>query len=140
MEPDSTAFITLSVIGKLLARPNVLTRGQADIPPVHRLTVFFEGADGAAWIIGCELRSEKDIHPLESDDVELLLEARIPLAEGQEPVAIGYLLDGAALTLLDLRDPGWAAGAGSRGKAEIRWRSLPGGEILTSFGGSFQPH
>jgi len=29
MEPDSAAFITLSVIGRLLARPDVLTRGQA---------------------------------------------------------------------------------------------------------------
>jgi hypothetical protein len=140
MEPDSAAFITLSVIGKLLARPDVLTRGQEEIPPVRRLVIYFEGGDGVSQITGCELYGAKETEPLESDDAELLLEARIPLAEGQEPVAIGRLLDGAVLTLLDLRDPGWAAGAGSRRKPEIRWRSLPGGEILTFFGGSFQPH
>jgi hypothetical protein len=95
MEPDSAAFITLSVIGKLLARPDVLTRGQEEIPPVRRLVIYFEGGDGVSQITGCELYGAKETEPLESDDAELLLEARIPLAEGQEPVAISRLLDGA---------------------------------------------
>ena len=140
--PETAAQATISVVGKLLARPDVLTRGQSEIPPVRRLTVFFGGGDGVGWITGCELFAKDRTEPIESDDAETLLETRIPIVEGQEPVAIGRLLDGAVLTLLDLRQSGWSEGEGrgGAGQADICWHCLPGGEILTSLGGSLQPH
>lgn len=119
------ARVMISVVGRLLSRPDVLTRGQWEIPPVRRLTVFIEGGDGVGHITGCELYGADSDQPLESDDAELLLETRIPVAEGREPVAIGRLLDGAVLTLLDIRRTGWSDGEGSGGEAEILFAEQP---------------
>jgi hypothetical protein len=147
INPESAAQIMISVVGKLLGRPEVLTRGQRDIPPVRRVLIFFEGADGIGQITGCDLFAKDSPEPLESDDAETLLETRIPVVEGMDPMPIGRLLDDAVLTLLALRQlggSGWSegagveGGAGSRGQADIRWQSQPNGEILTSVGGSLR--
>ena len=81
----------ISVVGKLLGRPEVLTRSQRDIPPVRRVRVSFEGVDGVGQITGCELFAKDSSAPLESDDAELLLETRIPVVEGMEPMPLGHL-------------------------------------------------
>jgi hypothetical protein len=116
---------------------------QADIPPVRRVLIFFEGADGVGQITGCELYAGDSPEPLESDDAELLLETRIPVVEGIDPMPIGRLLDDAVLTLLalcQLGGSGWSGGGGSEGEADIRWQFQPNGEILTAFGGSLRSH
>ena len=84
--------------------------GRSPLPPVHRLTVFFEGCGGAGQITGSDLFTSDgnggEDQILDSDPVEALLETRIPAGDreskdGGARIAIGLLLDGAILTLLD---------------------------------------
>ena len=148
--PDATeALIVLTVIGYLLSNPKVLTTSAAAsaLPPVHHLTVFFEGCGGAGHITGSDLFTadgdgdggEEQI--LDSDPVEALLETRIPAGdreskEGGARIAIGLLLDGAVLTLLDALHPGWTTDEGSEGQVDIRWHRKPDGGVRTVVGGT----
>ena len=141
--PDATeALIVLTVIGYLLSNPKALDSAASVLPAVHRLTVFFEGCGGAGHITGCDLfTGEGDGEGdqiLDSDPVVALLETRIP-ADGARKngarIAIGLLLDGAVLTLLDALHPGWTTGEGSEGQVDVRWHRKPDGGVRTVVGG-----
>ena len=143
--PDATeALIVLTVIGYLLSNPKALDSAASILPAVHRLTVFFEGCGGAGQITGCELfTGEGDGEGdqiLDSDLVEALLETRIPAVgankDGGAQIALGLLLDGAVLTLLDALHPGWTTGEGSEGQVDVRWHRKPDGGVRTVVGGT----
>ena len=145
-DPETRALTVLSALGAILAEPEALVRFEnpAGLPAVHHLAVFFDGCAGAGQITGTDLFSPEDGELLESDDAEALLESTVPMGghpgalrrDAPTRVALGTLLDGAALALLDTLHPGWPDGEGTSGEIEVRWTPNADGTLRTAIGGT----
>jgi len=128
---EIVALAALSAVGAVLRNPRL---ANLDLPPAMRADVTFEGCAGSGQITGTEIFGPYD-RPLESHESERLLEVSLPAASGDK-MPIGRLLNGALLSLLEVRHPGWADEEGCEGRVEIFWVPRPDGTTETQVGGT----
>ncbi len=128
---EIVALAALSAVGAALSNPRL---ANLDIPPAMRAEVTFDGCAGSGQITGTEIFGS-DGRPFESHETGHLLEISLPAANGAT-MPIGKLLNGAILSLLEVRHPGWADEEGSGGRVEIFWVPLPDGTTETQVGGT----
>ena len=128
---EIVALAALSAVGAVLHNPRL---ANLDIPPAMRADVTFDGCAGSGQITGIEIFGPYD-RPLEPHETGHLLEVSLPAANGDK-MPIGKLLNGALLSLLEVRHPGWADEEGCEGRAEIFWVPRPDGTTETQIGGT----
>ena len=128
---EIVALAALSAVGAVLRNPRL---ANLDIPPAMRADVTFEGCAGSGQITGTEIFGPYD-RPLEAHETECLLEVSLPAANGDK-MPIGRLLNGALLSLLEVRHPGWADEEGCEGRVEIYWVPRQDGTTETQIGGT----
>ena len=128
---EIVALAALSAVGAVLSNPRL---ANLDIPPAMRAEVTFDGCAGSGQITGTEIFGPYD-QPLEPHETGHLLEISLPAASGAK-MPIGKLLNGALLSLLEVRHPGWADDEGSGGCVEIFWVPRPDGTTETQVGGT----
>ena len=125
------ALAALSAVGAVLLNPKL---AGLDIPPAMRAEVTFDGCAGSGQLTGTEIFGPYD-KPLEFHQTERLLEISLPAANGTK-MPIGKLLNGAILSLLEVRHPGWADEEGCGGRIEIFWVPRADGTTETQIGGT----
>jgi hypothetical protein len=128
---EIVALAALSAVGAVLRNPRL---ANLDLPPAMRADVTFDGCAGSGQITGTEIFGPYD-RPLESHETERLLEVSLPATSGDK-MPIGRLLNGALLSLLEVRHPGWADEEGCEGRVEIFWVPRPDGTTETQIGGT----
>ena len=128
---ELVALAALSAVGAVLRNPKL---ARLDVPPATRADVTFEGCAGSGQITGTEIFGPYDL-PLETNDAARLLEVSLPAISGDQ-MPIGKLLNGALLSLLEVRHPGWADDEGCEGRVEIYWLPRPDGTTETQIGGT----
>lgn len=128
---EIVALAALSAVGAVLRNPRLAC---LDIPPAMRAEVTFDGCAGSGQITGTEIFGPYD-KPLEFRQAERLLDVSLPAASGTQ-MPIGKLLNGALLSMLEIRHPGWADDEGCDGRIEIFWVPLPDGSTETQVGGT----
>ena len=128
---EIVALAALSVVGSVLRNPRLAC---LDIPPAMRAEVTFEGCAGSGQITGTGIFGPYD-RPLEAHHAERLLDVPLPAANGAA-MPVGKLLNGALLSLLEVRHPGWADEEGCEGRVEIFWVPRPDGTTETQIGGT----
>ena len=128
---EIVALAALSAVGTVLRNPK---QARLDVPPAMRADVTFEGCAGSGQITGIEIFGPYD-RPLEPHETGRLLEVSLPAANGDN-MPIGKLLNGALLSLLEVRHPGWADEEGCEGRVEIFWVPRPDGTTETQVGGT----
>ena len=125
------ALAALSAVGAVLRNPKL---AGLDVPPAMRAEVTFDGCAGSGQITGTEMFCPYD-KPLEFHAAERLLDVSLPAANGTQ-MPIGKLLNGALLSMLEVRHPGWADDEGCDGRIELFWVPLPDGSTETQVGGT----
>jgi hypothetical protein len=128
---EIVALAALSAVGAVLRNPKL---ARLEVPPAMRADVTFEGCAGCGQITGTEIFGPYD-QPLETHDAACLLEVSLPAINGDR-MPIGKLLNGALLSLLEVRHPGWADEEGCEGRVEIYWLPRPDGTTETRIGGT----
>ncbi|MCX6866934.1 MAG: hypothetical protein NTV46_12100 [Verrucomicrobia bacterium] len=128
---EIVALAALSAVGTVLRNPRL---ANLDVPPAMRADVTFEGCAGSGQITGTEIFGPYD-KPLEDHDAACLLEVSLPAINGDK-MPIGKLLNGALLSLLEFRHPGWADDEGCEGRVELYWLPRPDGTTETRIGGT----
>jgi len=125
------ALAALSAVGAVLRNPKL---AGLDVPPAMRAEVTFDGCAGSGQITGTEMFGPYD-KPLEFREAERLLDVSLPAANGTQ-MPIGKLLNGALLSMLEVRHPGWADDEGCDGRIEIFWVPRADGSTETQIGGN----
>ena len=128
---EIVALAALSAVGTVLRNPK---QARLDVPPAMRADVTFEGCAGSGQITGTEIFGPYDM-PLQDHDAARLLEVSLPAINGDK-MPIGRLLNGALLSLLEVRHPGWADEEGCEGRVELYWLPRPDGSTETRIGGT----
>ena len=128
---EIVALAALSAVGAVLRNPRL---ARLEVPPATRAEVTFDGCAGSGQITGTEIFGPYD-KPLEFRQAERLLDVSLPAANGT-PMPIGKLLNGALLSMLEVRHPGWADDEGCDGRIELFWVPLPDGSTETQVGGT----